>query len=323
MLRSFVNVPTKLFVLILLVSVAVASLSACGGSGGKKFPETITIGKDGFAPILANTELSVGPNRFAFGLQAPDGSLVVDAKVHLAFYDLTAGDEVKRFEMDAVSRVPARDAGVPQQVEHVHADGSRHSHFNVGEEIGVYTAQVVFDHAGRWGVEMEVDAGGRRQTIRPSFTVAAQPTTPPVGADAPRSRNLTAADVTDITQIDSSATPSEDMHTSTIAGAIAAGRPVLVLFAVPGFCTSRLCGPEMEIMRKLFPRYRDRVEFIHVEFYKKPGDPQSEVADAVKEWGLRSEPWFFVIDKQGKISAKFEGPTSLQELEAALNAVAG
>ncbi|HWO72574.1 MAG TPA: hypothetical protein VNN21_03360 [Dehalococcoidia bacterium] len=314
--------PTKLFALVLLACIAVASLSACGGGASAKFPETITIGKDGLAPILANTELTVGPNRFAFGLQAPDGSLVIDAKVHLTFYDLTAGEEVKRFEMDAVSRVPARDAGIPQQVEHVHADGSRHQHFNVGEEIGVYTAQVVFDRAGRWGVEMQIEANGRKQTIRPSFMVAAQATTPPIGADAPRSRNLTAADVSDIAQIDSSATPSADMHTSTIADAIAAGRPVLVLFAVPGYCTSRLCGPEMEIMRKLFPRYRDRVEFIHVEFYKKPGDPQSEVADAVKEWGLRSEPWFFVIDKQGKIAAKFEGPTSLQELEEALQAVA-
>jgi hypothetical protein len=112
------------------------------------------------------------------------------------------------------------------------------------------------------------------------------------------------------------------MHTSTIADAIAAGRPALVLFAVPGYCESRLCGPELEIMRKLYPLYRERVEFIHVEFYKDPGSPERVPVDTVREWNLRSEPWFFLIDSKGSIAAKFEGPVSLQELDEALKAVA-
>jgi hypothetical protein len=41
----------------------------------------------------------------------------------------------------------------------------------------------------------------------------------------------------------------------------------------------------------------------------------------VKEWGLRTEPWFFLIDSRGTIAAKFEGPTSLQELDEALSKV--
>jgi len=111
--------------------------------------------------------------------------------------------------------------------------------------------------------------------------------------------------------------------TYTIANVIAnAGRPTLVLFAVPGFCTSRLCGPELEIMRKLYPKYKNRAEFIHVEFYERPGVPNSPVAPGVAEWGLRTEPWFFVIDAKGVIAAKFEGPTSLQELDEALQKVA-
>ena len=141
----------------------------------------------------------------------------------------------------------------------------------------------------------------------------------PIGHDAPRSKNLTVSDVSDITTIDSSANPSPDMHTSTIAAAIAAGKPTLVLFAVPGYCTSQLCGPEYEIMRKLFAQYKDRVEFIHVESYKNPTSANRELVDAAKEWGLHSEPWFFVVGKDGKVSMKFEGPTSMQELQEALD----
>jgi hypothetical protein len=108
-----------------------------------------------------------------------------------------------------------------------------------------------------------------------------------------------------------------------VAQAIEAKRPVLVLFAAPGYCTSQLCGPEYEIMRKLYPRYRDRVEFIHIEAFKNPTSPQRELVDAAKEWGLRTEPWFFVVGSDGKVSMKFEGPTSMAELEEALREVLG
>jgi hypothetical protein len=307
---------------LLLVSFSVAALfaGACSGSSESRFPDTVEIGDGDIQPIAANSELVTGPNRFALGLLDAKGVPLVDAKVHLTFYDLNQG-EVKKFDVEAVSRVPARDAGLESSVIHTHADGSQHVHSNVGEQVGIYTAMVNFDAPGEWGVEIDVQKGDLRQVIKPRFNVATETRTPALGADAPRSRNLTADDTTDITQIDSSDKPAREMHTATIADTIAAGKPALLLFAVPGFCTSQLCGPEMEIMRKLYPAYNSRVEFIHVEFYKTPGDPRSDVADAAKEFGLRTEPWFFAIDSRGKVVAKFEGPTSMQELEETLRAL--
>jgi hypothetical protein len=272
--------------------------------------------------VFANSELVQGENRFALGIVGSDGLPVVDAKVHLAFYDLTDGKETKRYEMDAASAVPARDAGIVSTENHVHADGSTHIHANAGEEFGIYTTTVNFDKAGTWGVEIKAEKGDFNVTFLPKFNVVERAGTPKIGDPAPKSRNLTAADVSDITQIDSSSKPSVEMHTATIADTIAAGKPALVLFAVPGYCTSRLCGPEMEIMRKMLPKWSSKVEFIHIEFYKNPAEANKELSETVKEWGLRSEPWFFVIDKTGKISDRFEGPTTLGELEAALQEVA-
>lgn len=297
-------------------------LSACGGGDGDIFPDKVEVDPNAIGIIPVNSEYVLGENRFAFGLLSPEtGSPIVDANVHLRFYDLNEGEEFK-FEMDAISRVPARDAGIEEQVEHRHADGSVHTHFNAGDEVGIYTASVNFDKPGDWGVEIQIEKpeADIDETLTPRFVVTTQATTPPVGFDAPRSENRTVDDVDDITLIDSSSNPSEEMHTTTIKEAIEAGRPTLVLFAVPGFCTSRLCGPEMDIMRKLYPEWKDRVEFIHVEFYDDPGT-NSKVTKAAQEWGLRTEPWFFLIDAEGKIAAKFEGPTGMAELVDAMTAV--
>ena len=295
---------------------------ACGGDDDATFAENIEVDPDAIGIIPVNGEYVLGENRFAFGLLSPEtGQPIVDADVHLRFYDLNNGEEFK-FETDAVSRVPARDAGITEQVEHVHQDGSTHTHFNVGEEVGVYTANVNFDTTGQWGVQIDISKPDEdiEDTLLPRFFVTTEATTPPIGVDAPRSENLTVDDVDDITQIDSSANPSEEMHTVTIKEAIEAGRPTLVLFAVPGFCTSRLCGPEIAIMRKLYPEWKDRVEFIHVEFYEDPGTNQV-VSQAAQDYGLRTEPWFFLIGEDGKVAAKFEGPTSMDELVEAMTKV--
>jgi hypothetical protein len=313
-----VNVNTKLLIIATVVSVLIA---ACGGGEDRKFSETLVLKAGDIEPVLVNSELAAGKNRFAVGFFDSDGLPIIDASVHFAFFFLGGGKEELKFEMDAVSRVPARDAGLEERIEHIHVDGTRHDHFNVGEQIGIYTAVVDFSPAGEWGVELTIDTGEKKQTLRPRFNVAAEAITVPIGADAPRSKNLTVADVTDLAQIDTSANPSPEMHTTTVAQAIEARRPVLVLFAAPGYCTSQLCGPEYEIMRKLYPRYRDRVEFIHIEAFKNPTSPQRELVDAAKEWGLRTEPWFFVVGSDGKVSMKFEGPTSMAELEEALREV--
>jgi hypothetical protein len=307
-------------------------LAACGGGGsdkdgssGTKFPNSAETVKQGDPyPILANTELTVGPNRIAVGVIGPDSKPLVDAKVHFTFYNLKGGKETKTQDMDAVSRVPGRDAGLPAQETIRLPDGTTRQIFNVGEEVGIYTTNVTFPEAGDWGVEIAVKADNPKvdKTFRPRFNVIEKGTTPAIGSPAPKSKNLTADDVPNIAQIDSSSKPSRDMHTSTIAAAIAGGKPTLVLFAVPGFCESRLCGPELEIMRKLWPKYKDKVEFIHVEFYKDPGNPSRIPVEAVAEWGLRSEPWFFAIDNKGNVAAKYEGPVSLAELDEMVAGIA-
>jgi hypothetical protein len=299
-------------------------LLSCSSGGGDKFPEVITIKQgDAIAQALP-TEIVVGENRFTYFVLNSDGVPVVDANTRITFYDLTDGKETKRDSYEGQSLVPARDAGIQEQVVRIMPDGTRQIQYNVGEDIGLYSVETNFDKPGLWGAEVSVKGGTPElnKDLILQFNVIEKGTVPNIGDMAPPSDNLTASDVTDLTVIDTSPDPSPDMHTMSIKDAVTSGKPSVILFAAPGYCTSRVCGPEYEIMKKLFTENKGKdVNFVHVEFYSDPSTPQKRPVAAANEWNLRTEPWFFVVDAQGKISARFEGPTSLKELQDALKKV--
>ena len=147
------------------------------------------------------------------------------------------------------------------------------------------------------------------------MTVLDASQTPAVGSPAPRSRNLIASDVKNLRQIDTSTRPDPRLHQVRIADAIALGKPQLIVFATPQFCTSRMCGPVVDIVRTLLPVYGKRVAFTHQEIWQDFAD--KKVFPTVQEWRLITEPWIFVLDRRGIIRAKFEGLVAANELEAA------
>jgi hypothetical protein len=140
-----------------------------------------------------------------------------------------------------------------------------------------------------------------------------------LSSPAPRSRNLVAADVRDLRQIDTSQKPDPRLHRVRIVDAIAQRKPQLIVFATPQFCTSRMCGPVVEIVRQLLPEYNKQVAFAHQEIWQDFAS--KKVFPTVEEWRLVSEPWIFIVDSDGIIRAKFEGLVTGRELEAALQEV--
>src|SRR4030095_1104680 len=171
---------------------------------------------------------------------------------------------------------------------------------------GLYVAQLGFARAGDWGVELLVSqAGGAFEPIRLAVTVEEAAATPAVGSLAPRSRNLIARDVKNLRQIDTSPRPDPRLHQVRIADAIAQGKPQVIVFATPQFCTSRICGPVVDVVRTLLPAYGDRVVFTHQEIWQDAA--AREFFPTVAEWGLQTEPWIFIVDGKGIVRAKFYG----------------
>lgn len=243
----------------------------------------------GLEVIIANSTHVLGKNRFPVGI-VRDGHSVKDAQVNLKFFDLTSGEPIQKAASDAP----------------YYGD-------NLGE-AGVYVAHATFDTAGDWGVEATVTEPGRApETKRIGFTVLAQDPSPGVGDDAPRTKNPTLQDVNgDRTKISSATEDDSILHQISIADAVTNGKPTVILFATPRFCTTRTCGPSHQVVLALAKNYADRVNFVHVEVYKN--FETFEVADAMNEWNLKTEPWLFFVDKQGKIVSKYEGGITAQEI---------
>jgi hypothetical protein len=59
------------------------------------------------------------------------------------------------------------------------------------------------------------------------------------------------------------------------------------------------------------------IRFIHVEIYRD-NDPRKGENQWVREWHIPSEPWTFLVGRDGRIKEKFEGAVSSRELEVAV-----
>ena len=121
---------------------------------------------------------------------------------------------------------------------------------------------------------------------------------PTIGSPAIRSKTLTVRDVKDPSELCTAAPPC-DLHATSLDELLANGKPTVVLFASPGYCSSQTCAPQLGVLLGVRPKYGDAINFHHVEIYK---DPRNQVlADAVTEWRLPSEPWIFFVDRNGTI----------------------
>jgi len=266
--------------------------------------------------LITTSELVVGQNRFAFGLMK--GRTLVDAaSVAVRIYDLR--DEPPRLTAEAPALYHKLEVVEQGKHVHIHPDGTRHVHSGETDVQGVFVAHVRFTRPGPWGVEILARQGDDPiDAARLTVQALADARTPTVGMPAPRSRNLVASDVNDLRTIDSSEPPDPRLHQHRIADAIAQGKPQVIVFATPRYCTSRVCGPVVDVVRTLIPTYGDRVVFIHQEIWQAGAQ---QFSPAVEEWNLRSEPWIFVVDGRGMVRARFEGLTTRREVEAALRQV--
>jgi hypothetical protein len=142
-----------------------------------------------------------------------------------------------------------------------------------------------------------------------------------VGEQAPRVHTPTRASAGgDVRSIDTRR-PPDTMHDVDLASVLGR-RPVMLLFATPGLCPSRICGPVADVVEQLKAERSRDAAFIHVEIYNR-NRPEAGRRPAVRAYGLPSEPWLFGIDRSGRVAARIEGAFSLDEARRALEAAVG
>jgi hypothetical protein len=321
---------------VLLAALVVASLVACNtGSAATPAPSRTSIGSGGACatapdpgtpagwgvpstapsviPVLINApgELACGPNRFLFSF--------IDAKSNVP---VGAPNRTASVELFDLARDPAKPAITSPSTFVWAIEGER----------GIYVANVTFAEAGVWGAAFTTQSpGAAPETVRVTFQVA--PSTPVVrvGQRAPATKTPTAADVGgDVSKISTDTKPDPAFYTTSVDDALTKHEPFVLVFATPKFCQSAQCGPTLDRIKPFAARYPG-VTFIHAEPYKlqlESGQLQPVLTngqltptDAVDKWGLLSEPWIFVVDRNGVVRGSFELIFSNAELSAALDAV--
>ncbi len=254
---------------------------------------------------LVPSELVVGDNRFAVGLFDAEGQAVQDAIVHFDYYNLTDPD------------MPVLES---------HADATRQQ--TPDGLTTIFTQDRDFERAGAWGVEVQATfANGTSAIKRIGFQVLAESASPIPGEVAPSVDTGVSRDVNnDLSKLTSALTPNPAFYEMSLADALTSGKPTVLLFATPAFCQTRFCGPAYEITSELQQKYGDRVNFIHVEIYAGLPDPAAtnwEVAPAMTAFGLSTEPWLFLLDRNGMVVYRVEGLFTVDEVERYLPAMMG
>ena len=290
----------------LTLTLCLGLLAGACTSGGDPDPSPSGAGPS-FNGEVASADLYVDtPQRFLIGLLAGDANgvrYVSYGSVKLTFAFLGDGSAAPA----AGPTATATYVGAPG----TNTDGTAPTLTQPADARGVYQAEdVTFDRVGTWQVTATADVeGGGALNVASAFPVAAEPALPAPGQRAPKTDNLTLAskDVPPAA-IDSRATtdgsvPDKDLHRWTIADAIAQGRPALVAFATPVYCTSKFCGPVVDEVEKLSQRYADRAVFIHVEIYHDftAGEINQAAADWLYRNGDLQEPWLYLIGADGRI----------------------
>lgn len=185
----------------------------------------------------------------------------------------------------------------------------------------VYSAQVELKRPGKHSV-LVVTALDDGQTVGAGTQIdvvsAAQDRVPDVGEKAPATETETVESAGgDLSRIETRL-PPDSMHDVALSEVVGK-KPVALLFATPQLCESRVCGPVVDIGEQLKATYGDRIAFIHQEVFEG-NDHANPLRKPLRDFRLRTEPWLFVLDKQGRVAARLEGSFGFDAFKDALEA---
>ena len=256
--------------------------------------------------MVVTSDLAVGRDRLAFGVVSRDGPPLQAESATVRTYYLPPNSEARE----------------PREALTATFEPWPFS-------AGVFSVRAEFDVAGSWELETEFTSlDGQAVVAKSAFAVNEVSDTPAIGDPAPASVSATAADVDDLSHITTASNPDAELYAISIHDAVKAGKPLVVSFSTPRYCSTGTCGPQVEQLADLRQRSGDRANIIHVEVFRDPHlfeegqrPGKDDAVDAVVEWGLPTEPWTFVVDAGGIVRAKFEGFTSVDVIEDALLAV--
>jgi hypothetical protein len=263
-------------------------------------------------PVMAQTVSATrkGKNRVAFALFDIEKKQVKGAQVAVYVLD-------KKLQN---ARGPY--VATPQSLDVKPQYRSRQTAVDLSFNETIYSAAVDLPKSDNYVVAGIAKLNGktyRTSQFRLLKPKGAQP--PDIGDKAPAIHTETGDDVGgNLESIDTRQPPLPELHQQDAADVIGS-KPTVLLFATPQLCQSRVCGPVGDVTFQVASDPRNSgVEFIHQEIYKG-NEVNNGFRPQVGAFNLPTEPWAFVINRNGVISERIEGAFSAEELQAAVDKV--
>lgn len=292
---------------LLVVLAAALGVAGCGSStSGNGSAEPGTLGAElartgpDVALIQGTSDYAVGPVRVTF--------LVIDSKsraIERPHARVWVGPS-----LDAPPTTSTEAAlepiGIPGKSESA-----------TGGVTRIYVARFSLSRPGKYTLVAQPE-GAKIQGIA-TLDVRRRPQAPAVGDRAIPSRTPTLASAHgDVASLTTANPPDLSLLRYSVGESVKAHTPFVLVFATPKFCSSRTCGPVVDVAQAVQRRFAGSgVRFIHVEVYTD-NNPAQGFNRWFREWRLPSEPWVFLVGRDGRIKTRFEGSVSAAELSAAV-----
>ncbi|MBI3749216.1 MAG: hypothetical protein HY262_10295 [Chloroflexi bacterium] len=294
----------------LIALCAVVLLAGCSTAGSSSTSISAAAPSSGRAssvlPVIISSELATGPNRFLF-----------------SFLDATSNAPVG---------APDRTASVaftgPGGQAVAQADGT--FIWAIENVSGIYVSTVDFPASGDWVAHFTTAGGSQAaEQVDFQFQVLDKKHVIVPGDKAPSVDTPTLASVGgDVAKLSTDTHPDKAFYETSVAAALAAHKPFVLVFATPKFCQTQTCGPTLDKVKPIAAAHPD-VTFINVEPYQLKDDQgqlqpvldangQLQTVPATDAYGLLSEPYVFVVGGDGIVKASFELIFTAAEIDQAL-----
>ncbi|MYE06596.1 MAG: hypothetical protein F4Y04_05140 [Chloroflexi bacterium] len=258
----------------------------------------VYVSADGYTIALGTPDLSPGVHRISLVIEGPTGLVETPAMRVTVLPDDAPGD---------IQEAIARFSRFP--------DGVR----------GFHVTYVDFATVGRWNLILHIPSEDGFDDLGIAIDIPDDTSAPSVGDAAPASDSRTLIDVANIEDLSTGDEPDPGLYLISLADAVEAGKPLVVVFASPGFCTNAFCGPQAEVLSEVRGIFGDAANYVHVDLYENPAEVKlgAEPIETpiLEEWGLHTGEWTFVVDADGIVTARFEAFAPLDEVQAALASV--
>jgi hypothetical protein len=271
-----------------------------------------------------------GKNRYPFGVFDRDDGQVQDAEAALYLAKVPApkpGAKSKSGNKGSLSKAqaqaldqPARGP-FPASIESLATKPAFRS-ASTGDDPDaatvVYSTELDFPGAGEWKVAAILKEDGETMGAQmPGIVVGQFKKIPRPGQAAPVIHTPTPEDAGgDLSKL-TTRVPPDDQNKVDYAEALGK-EPIVLLFATPEFCQSRVCGPVVDVAEQAQHEYGGEAAFIHMEIYND-NDPAQGVRPQVRKFHLPTEPYLFTIDRSGVVADAVEGPFGLELMHEAVD----